>query len=876
MTAESPSTDDRHDASRWERLRALFEAGCLLQSEDRTRFVARVLVEDAALGSELSILLAEHDRADTGKARRDLLATVGELTAVPSLSAGSRISRYEIRRELGRGGMGVVYLADRSDEQGSTAVAIKVLAPSGARPRFAREWAILATLEHPHIARFLDAGDTDEGAPYYVMEYVAGAIVTAYCDSAALSVSARLELFLEICGAVQFAHANLVLHRDIKPDNILVTSEGIPKLIDFGIAKPLDRNDATGTQQRFFSPLNAAPEQLKGDHLGITCDVYQLGTLLYELLCGEAIFDFRQLTPSQLEQHIRDIPPTAPSDVAARGTKQTARLRTHATPRALSATLAGDLDNIVLQALRKAPHERYPSVARFAEDIEAYLSRRPVSARRGHAWYRVRRFVSRHRIGVGAMTLALLTAGALIAALAIQARDLQLQRDAARHDRDRADTTAHLLVDIFKTADPGMALTRDMRIGDVLESAQRGLTRRVDLSSDIRAELLAALADVHLSLSDHRAALRLLDQGAAALDKSGMQQTRAMATVLETRARVEGAAGNTRVAYVLAGKALDLHERLGDPPAARLMARHTRVRAMEDFATVSESIEAYRSLYANMLEADADALPLARIEIQLAQLLLSERDPMACDLAAKALARLRSALPQRHPDLLWARAANAACHDEVDRVADPDVLAALEATYAEQVDLLGSRSFIPTATLAWIASAFHRRGAHMAAIAAATEVERTFADLHDHPQFDSFSSLANLGDYELAGGRFAEATAHLEEAATMARAIWGEYGPKIPEVDGRLGVAYARQGRLEEAESVLRRATERSRTDWPRTAWIALELANVQTRLGHVADSRETLASLDLILTTAAARFPELKPRQVALREHLDALGPSR
>ena len=858
----------RDGDARFVRLRALFDAGCLLATGDRTRFLARVVDENVELGGELSRLFAEHDRADTGRSRRELLAMVAELAAVPLHKAGSLIGRYEIRRELGRGGMGVVYLAE--DAQGAP-VAVKVLAASGTRLRFEREWAILAALEHSHIARFLDAGDTDDGAPYYAMEYVPGVALGEYCDGAALPVAARLALFLDVCAAVQFAHANLVLHRDIKVDNILVTPAGVPKLIDFGIARSLDRGAATRTQQRFFSPVNAAPEQLKGERLGVTCDVYQLGTVLYELLCGQPIFDFRQLTPSQLEHHILDVPPVAPSLVVARGAMGSARLRGCATPRALSSALTGDLDNIVLQALRKKPDERYASVERLAEDVRACLLRRPVSARRGHAWYRVRRFASRHRIAVTATALALATALSLVAALALQARDLARERDAARHDRDRADTTAHFLVDLFKTADPRAALTRDMRIGDVLASAERGLTRRADLSGDIRAGLLTALADVQLSLSDHRAALRLLDEGAAALDAAGLARSTAMAGVLETRARVEGASGNTRAAYALAEQALSLHETLGSPPSARIVARHTAVRALEDFAPARDAIDAYRALLSSAQEARADSSRLARIEIQLSQLLLTERDPAACDLAASASARLRAGLPARHPDVLWAAAAVAACRDETAAEPAPAELAELQRLYAEQVDLLGPQSFVPVATLAWIAAAFHRRGADAAAIAVASEVERAFSTLHDHPQFDSFGALTSLAGYELADGRIDAATAHLEQAASMARAIWGEYGAKIAEADGRLGVAYAKGGHWEAAATTLRRAAGRARDEAPRAAWIALELVDLEIRRGRIDEAREALAAIEPTVVAGAARFPEFGTRWTALRARLPA-----
>jgi serine/threonine protein kinase len=341
--------------------------------------------------------------------------------------AGQAIGRYRIIKEIGRGGMGAVYLAERADDAYQQHVAVKVIKrgfdTDEVRRRFRNERQILACLEHPNIARLLDGGTTEDGLSYFVMEYVEGQPLNEYADAHRLSTVERLKLFRIICAAVTHAHQNLVVHRDLKPSNILVTSEGTPKLLDFGIAKLLhgdslsEAETMTATNLRVLTPEYASPEQVRGLPVTTATDVYSLGVLLYELLTGHRPYRLKNRHPQEIERVICEEQPDRPSIVithtkeaanegsetrGASVTPQTVSEARETTPDKLRRRLAGDLDNIVLMAMRKEPSRRYASVGQFSEDIRWHLEGLPVLARKDTFSYRASKFVNRNKLDVAA------------------------------------------------------------------------------------------------------------------------------------------------------------------------------------------------------------------------------------------------------------------------------------------------------------------------------------------------------------------------------------------------------------------------------------------------------------------------------------------
>jgi len=406
-----------------QRLQSLFAAAVELTPELRADMLARECAGNPQLLAELEALL-EADaryRGTTAQSIAPGLTRLIQPLAPQAALTGMRVGPYQLREEIGRGGMGTVYRADRVDGSVAQQVAIKFvrreLLDALTLKRFQLERQVMATLKHPYIARLLDASQLDDGTPYYVMEFVDGLAITDYCDREGLDARERVALMRKVCGAVAEAHRELIVHRDLKPSNILVDASGTPKLLDFGIAKPLsasaaDSTDATGTAYRYFSPQYAAPEQLGGAPVGVACDVYGLGLLLFELFAGCRPFDLTGLSTGQIERLIKEVPPAAPSSARARSGGTIVRAR----------ELRGDLDGIVMRCLRKLPSERYASVEQLETDLGNYLDGRPVQARGGHGWYRAQKFVLRNKVAVSAAALVALSMIAGVIAFAWQAR----------------------------------------------------------------------------------------------------------------------------------------------------------------------------------------------------------------------------------------------------------------------------------------------------------------------------------------------------------------------------------------------------------------------------------------------------------------------
>jgi tetratricopeptide (TPR) repeat protein len=391
--------------SPWSEVDRILKGALELPESGQDAWIARECGDRPTLRSEVESLLRAHRAAENFLEPRT------------HTYEGRRIGPYRLLEEIGSGGMGAVYRARREDQNFQQEVAVKLMRASlkirpNAVRRFLEERQILAGLAHPNIARLLDGGYTSEGAPYIVMEYVAGTPITDYCSTNELDLKARLALFLQLASGVQFAHQHLVIHRDIKPANVLVTGTGTPKLLDFGIAKLVGPEPAgTETTLRLLTPDYASPEQVRGRAMTTSSDVYSLGVLLYELATGRRPY---QLSDTPLDQAI-----------------ETICVKDPAPPRAITRDVPEDLDAIVMKALRKEPESRYASVREFAEDIDRYLGSRPVLARQGTYSYVVRKFVRRHRAGVA-------TAVAVCILLAASAAVVIRESQAARFERDRA------------------------------------------------------------------------------------------------------------------------------------------------------------------------------------------------------------------------------------------------------------------------------------------------------------------------------------------------------------------------------------------------------------------------------------------------------
>ena len=439
------------DADRWPRVEALFERALGLARRDRDAFLERETTDDPALADEVRALLAAD--AEAG-AYFDRVARA--VAPTEALAAGGRVGPYRITGRLGEGGMGTVYRAERSDGTFEREVALKVLRGAGGDVRrFLAERQTLARLDHPAIARLYDGGVTPDGRPYFAMELVEGEPITEYADANELDVTDRLRLFQRVCEAVQFAHGRLVVHRDLKPSNVMVSEDdgGAPqvKLLDFGIAKVLDDPDLTVGGSVPRTPAYAAPEQVRGEEVTTATDVYALGVLLYELLTGRRPYRVAEGARAAFERAILETEPTRPSTAVSEPTDADAPvLMLPAPPARLARRLAGDLDQIVLKALRKEPTARYRSAEALARDIGRHLEGLPIEARPESVGYRVGKFVRRHRIGVAAASAGVF---ALAAGLAVAL----WQGQVASVERDRAERASAFMVDLLGEFDPTRA-----------------------------------------------------------------------------------------------------------------------------------------------------------------------------------------------------------------------------------------------------------------------------------------------------------------------------------------------------------------------------------------------------------------------------------
>ncbi|MGC4051415.1 MAG: serine/threonine-protein kinase [Paludibaculum sp.] len=453
------------NSERWRLIEGIFAEAVECPAAERSNFLDQACGADIELRRELESLLAcdapEHQLIE-------LPSAMPELEDDTEL-AGRRVGPYRLIRLIGHGGMGAVYLGVRDDDQYQKQVAIKLLKRGMDTEfllgQFRQERQILANLEHPFIARLMDGGATEDGLPYFVMEYVDGIPITQYANDNGLSVLERLRLFRLVCEAIQYAHQNLVVHRDIKPGNILTTKEGVPKLLDFGIAKVMGRGVASGmtlTQHelRMLTPDYASPEQVKGMRISTASDIYSLGAVLYELLSGQRPHQFPSESMLEVERVVCEIDPEKPSVAAARDQQAPEGVR-----KQRKKQLAGDLDNIVLAAMRKEPQRRYASVADLSEDIRRHMEGLPILVQEDRWTYRAGKFMRRNKLALGAAAMVLVSLIGGIVTTTIQARRAERRFQEVRR---LANSFLFDIHDQIETL-PGSTLVRASIVRTVLE-----------------------------------------------------------------------------------------------------------------------------------------------------------------------------------------------------------------------------------------------------------------------------------------------------------------------------------------------------------------------------------------------------------------------
>ncbi|HQU84991.1 MAG TPA: serine/threonine-protein kinase, partial [Pyrinomonadaceae bacterium] len=501
------------DAAKWQNIKQLMSAAIELSAEKRRDFLAQE--SDIEIRTAVEKLIAAHERAEDFIEKPIAVERGFAEDDTEDVFIGKQIEDYLILERIGAGGMGAVYLAERLHSDFKQKVALKIIKrgmdSEAILKRFARERRILSTLKHPNIAQLLDGGISKEGLPFFVMEYIEGFPLKQFCSIKDVSLEQRLEIFRQICAAVDEAHKNLIIHRDLKPSNIFVTADGTPKLLDFGIAKLLSDEDdeATATQAKMLTPEYASPEQITGKNITTSSDIYSLGVILYELLSGHRPFETKGKSFDEIIKSVCETEPKLPSSVVIRPsfagenatlqnkgqlTKEEGQRTKNEGQRTNPKLLVGDLDNIILKALRKEPSERYDSARQFSDDILRFLNGLPVLARQQTLKYRFGKYVRRHRIGVFAAALVLLSLVGGISVATWQA--IVARRERARAEQRFNDVRQLANAVIFDYHDsveklPGSTDLRQRMVKDAAEYLDK---LAVESSDDIalQTELAAA------------------------------------------------------------------------------------------------------------------------------------------------------------------------------------------------------------------------------------------------------------------------------------------------------------------------------------------------------------------------------------------------
>ena len=785
----------------WQEVKRLVEGALELPLEERLNYLAAV--EDEELRREAHNLLAVSEtRADAF----DQIRIFPPGNDFP-FKEGDLVGHYLILREVNRGGMGTVFEA--RDERNGRIVALKILPPR-LLPFSPNEERALARLSHPNIATFYESGSTPDGFRFVAMEYVEGVTITSFCDARCPTIRSRLALFRKVCSAVEYAHGHLVVHRDLKPDNILVTGEGEPKLLDFGIAKILPAGLATPTltsvAERPLTVAFASPEHLGGEPTTTTTDVYSLGVLLCLLLTGHLPYKVKSL--HDLPWAIRNMEPSRPSALVVANAE--ARKLLGGTPERLRRRLEGDLDAIVLRALRKEPDLRYRSVAELSENIRRHLDHEPVSALKGTRRYRAGKFFERHRLGVTVAAAGILVLLAFTVALVVLERRTLRERDAARREARRSEAVSAFLVDIFRVSNPWTTLGSTLTAREVLDDASLKLRRHPPADPAVRGTLLRSLGRINLNLSAYAPADALLEPALEEVRRTYPENRTLIAEILSDLATVRYHHARYAEAERYATQAMVIYQADGNRPKM-LEERSLLGRISFDEGRYSVARRLFREELALADELHGPASLHAG----------SARNDLACALHAEgkyAEARVlyeqsllirKHLLGDSHPAVLQVRH-NLACltRDQGDIATAEDDFVAVRLAYRKISD--PNYPSIPTL--------FHNLGTTLLSAGKLDEAELALFDSlagfrwllpDEHPSIGR--ALSEFGRLAAARRQDREAEDFYRNALERLEWSLGKDHPDTITTANNLAALRAREGRRSEAEGIWRELLRRTR-----------------------------------------------------------------
>lgn len=789
-------------AERWHRVSELLDGALDLEPAERAAFLERACLDDTELRAEAQRLLRACEAAT------DFLIEPAAEFAAPLLAHAyedsgaavpERAGPFRIVGEIGHGGMGAVYLAERADAEFRQRVALKFvrggLGSEYLVRRFREERQILASLDHPNIARLLDGGVSAEGMPWFAMEYVDGTPIERFCDERRLGVEARLALFLKVCGAVQYAHRNLVVHRDLKPDNILVTAEGEPKLLDFGIAKLLSGEPEAGLTQvgvRLLTPEYASPEQLRGEAVSTASDVYSLGVLLYELLCGAPPHPRGSGSLHELEQRVLEREPERPSLAVLRADDAERVSRARGLPPAgLSRRLRGDLDTVVLRAMHPEPQRRYGTAEQLAADVRRHLGGLPVTARPDTRAYRLRKFVRRHRWGVAAAAAMVLLLLGFSAVTAVQAARIAAERD-------RAQQSEAFLLGLFGRSDPYRGSGDALSVRELLDHGVTQLSTELADRPETRADLFLAIGRAYLGLGENQRAVALIDSSYTLLRSLRGDTHPGTISVANQLANALRVAGSFDAAADLYARILVARRRQhgdGAPEVGRALNGLALVLWMQGRSAEAEPL-LREALAIDRRDAATEPAHLAQTLNNLGHVLRDRRKLAAAEAAHReSLAVRRAVWGPEHFETTVAMSNLAGVRRDLGDLVAADSL--YRQTLALRQRLVGERHPDLAYDRAGYAMLLHRRGALAASEALfrqALEVQQRV--LPDGHPLTATTRLA-LGLVLLDAGRPREAKPLLEAALSARRHVLHADHWQVAEAESALERCLSRLGEAE-------------------------------------------------------------------------------
>jgi len=842
------------DSSQWQVVNALLDAALDVEDTRREAWLAARDDVDPVLRGIVAEVLTARAAARTA----DFIDMLPPLEADDALTVtqapGDEVGPYRLLRKLGAGGMGEVWLAQRTDGLIDRLVAIKLptlaLSRAALAERFARERSLLATLAHDHIARLYDAGFAADGQPYLALEYVEGEPIDAYADRLGLGVDARLQLFAQVLEAVAHAHANLVLHRDLKPSNILVTPAGKVKLLDFGIAKLMDAGAThetvlTRLAGGALTPDYASPEQIAGAPLSTASDVYALGVVLFELLCGERPYKLKRGTRGELEEAIAHADAVAPSQV--RFDAERARKR-GTTPARLRARLAGDLDTIVGKALRKDPLARYTTVDALAEDLRRHAQRRPVLARPDSRWYRTRRFVRRNAVPVAAGSVV---AVALVAATAVSLLMLHRADDAAAQARQEASVAravSTFMTDLFRANSLDQNFekpTRDLTASQLLDRGAMSIDTGLDDAPAAKAAMLKLFGEMYEELGLAEAALRMHEKSVAEAERVFGRDSREYALALLEKAWVTNLVDRRSRApldMTREAKAILAARAPGSEDYGEALYMESHMLQMTDAnAAVAAGEESLRVMQG--AGATGKRLAFARMELGGAYRAQGDLTKAAATMRA-AIADYERLFGPEYAELGYLNSTLATVLQLQLRL--PEAEARYRRAIASYDKYPSHRPRGSAVYRTQLAILLHQRGKHAEGYAVIAEAEAARKDAHDAFGYTVEQVRVNRGGDRLSEGDVDRGIAEIVAAYGSNRAAFPPRSITPPAaVEEYLARGYLQKGDVAEAAAAAARAQEHATRDGvpaARAVWIALSNAEARALQGH---ADEALGMID-------------------------------